>query len=134
MCGCRLGIENQSLDAPSKVEMRPIQRPIPQSSRSSTSGSLVLDASQFINERKGSIVSDYNLLEEIGSGGFGQVIKARHKLSGQMRAVKKIYRGMHKDNPKIANEVEILKHLDHPNIVKIYEFYQDLESIYLVTE
>ena len=134
MCGCKLGIENQSLDTPSKIKKCEIQRPIPKFSRCSTVGSLILDVSKFINMRKGSIASDYSLLEEIGSGGFGQVIKARHKLSGQLRAVKKIYRGMHKDNPKIANEVEILKHLDHPNIVKIYELYQDLESSYLVTE
>jgi len=32
------------------------------------------------------------------------------------------------------NEIEILKQLDHPKIVKIYEFYQDRENFFLVTE
>jgi len=32
------------------------------------------------------------------------------------------------------NEIEILKTLDHPNILKLYEFYQDEKRYYLVTE
>lgn len=31
-------------------------------------------------------------------------------------------------------EVNILKELDHPNIVKLYELYQDSKNYYLVTE
>jgi calcium-dependent protein kinase len=32
------------------------------------------------------------------------------------------------------NEIEILKQLDHPSIVKLYEFYQDKLNFYLITE
>ncbi len=32
------------------------------------------------------------------------------------------------------NEVDILKSLDHPNILKIYELYQDQKNYYLITE
>ena len=32
------------------------------------------------------------------------------------------------------NEIEILKKLDHPNLLKIYEFYEDAKRYYLVTE
>ncbi len=34
----------------------------------------------------------------------------------------------------LLNEIDILKKLDHPNIVKIYEFYQDKLNFYLITE
>jgi len=34
----------------------------------------------------------------------------------------------------LFNEVEILKTLDHPNILRLYEFYQDERSYYLITE
>ena len=34
----------------------------------------------------------------------------------------------------LQNEIEILKQLDHPNIVRLYEFYQDDLHIYLITE
>lgn len=32
------------------------------------------------------------------------------------------------------NEIEILKTLDHPNILKLYEFFQDHKRYFLVTE
>lgn len=34
----------------------------------------------------------------------------------------------------IANEIEIIKKLDHPNIVKIFEEYEDSKYLYIVTE
>ena len=53
-----------------------------------------------------------------------------------MRAIKIIKRRdqgeVHKQ--KLIDEVEILKRLDHPNIIKIYEFYQDKKKFYIVTE
>jgi calcium-dependent protein kinase len=38
------------------------------------------------------------------------------------------------DVTKLLDEVNILKELDHPNIIKIYEFYQDKNKYYLITE
>ena len=35
---------------------------------------------------------------------------------------------------KLFAEVSILKELDHPNIVKLYELFQDNDCYYLVTE
>ncbi len=32
------------------------------------------------------------------------------------------------------NEIECLKKLSHPNILKIYEFYDDSDNYYLITE
>jgi len=34
----------------------------------------------------------------------------------------------------LLNEIDILKQMDHPNIVKLYEFYQDKLNFYLITE
>jgi calcium-dependent protein kinase len=34
----------------------------------------------------------------------------------------------------MKHEIEILKSLDHPNILKLYEFYEDEKRFYLVTE
>jgi calcium-dependent protein kinase len=34
----------------------------------------------------------------------------------------------------MKNEINILRTLDHPNIVKIYEYYEDNKRFYIVTE
>ena len=34
----------------------------------------------------------------------------------------------------IQTEIDTLKALDHPNIMKIFEFYQDVDNYYLITE
>lgn len=35
---------------------------------------------------------------------------------------------------RLVNDIEILKGLQHPNIIKVYEFYQDAENFYVATE
>lgn len=39
-----------------------------------------------------------------------------------------------KDKEIFATEVQLLKKLDHPNIIKLYEVYETEKTIYLVTE
>jgi calcium-dependent protein kinase len=39
-----------------------------------------------------------------------------------------------KESDLMKNEINILKSLDHPNIVKIYEYYEDNKRFYIVTE
>lgn len=50
-----------------------------------------------------------------------------------MKAIKKSRVSSDKAD-KLLAEVEILKNLDHPNIVKLYELFQDENFYYLVTE
>ncbi len=38
------------------------------------------------------------------------------------------------DKEKFLNEVKLLKSLDHPNIMKLFEFYEDETHYYLVCE
>ena len=35
---------------------------------------------------------------------------------------------------EIRNEIEILKNIDHPNIMKIFEFFEDDKNIYLINK
>jgi len=85
---------------------------------------------------KENFLSKYSLKEEIGSGAFSAVRLAVSKATGERYAVKCIKR---KDLPKedevsLMEEVSILKRLDHPNIIKLYEFFQEHDYYYLVTE
>jgi len=72
----------------------------------------------------------------IGKGAFGEVRKAIHRHTGLVRAIKIIRKSDSSEEyqQKLINEVEILKRLDHPNIIKIYEFYHDEKYFYIVTE
>lgn len=72
--------------------------------------------------------------ETIGEGSYGAVRKGRHKRGGQIRAIKIISKNMIKFLPKFRQEIAIMKSLEHPNIVRLYETYEDAAFIYLVME
>lgn len=57
-------------------------------------------------------------------------------MSGLKRAIKFIQKEDLSESEKnrLVTEVEILKTIDHPNIIKIFEFYEDEENFYIVTE
>lgn len=58
------------------------------------------------------------------------------KETGEIRAVKLIEKEKMEENEKVRlkYEIEILKNLMHPNIVRLYEVYESKETIFLVTE
>jgi calcium-dependent protein kinase len=97
---------------------------------------LKIDKSVFVKEQKGKIESKYKVLETIGKGSYGEVKKILHKTTNELRAMKIIRKeDMSKESLEtLMGEINILKQLDHPHIVKIYEFYQDKVNLYLVTE
>ena len=100
-------------------------------------GSVVLFPGQFVKNTEQNIYSLYELREELGMGSYGRVVSAIHKKSRERRAVKIINKkSIHSDEirQKIMTEVEIQRKLDHPNIVKIYEFHEDEFNLYLVME
>lgn len=86
--------------------------------------------------KKGKITKDYTILNTIGKGGFGEVKKVIHKVSQDVRAMKIIKKDQVDEQylQTLQNEIKILKQLDHPNIVKLYEIYSDQDNIYLITE
>ena len=90
--------------------------------------------STFVSFKKGNIDSDYTLGEQLGSGAFAKVIKVCHKKSGQFRALKVIKKHKDHDAARMYLEVEILKKLVHPNIMQIFEFYEDKKNFYIITE
>ena len=106
-----------SVDTPEKLSIRP---------------------GHFVLKKNYSIQQDYEFGPILGSGAYGSVRTAVHKLTGQERAIKtikkeKIPKEMIENNKFLA-EIEILRQTDHPNIVRIYEFYEDVKSYHIVTE
>jgi len=73
--------------------------------------------------------------KELGRGTFGAVFLCHSRESKLSRAVKVLS----KDNAwasveQLEKEIEHLCVLDHPHIVKLYEYFEDRESIYLVMD
>uniref|UniRef100_A0A665TWH1 non-specific serine/threonine protein kinase n=1 Tax=Echeneis naucrates TaxID=173247 RepID=A0A665TWH1_ECHNA len=81
-------------------------------------------------------VGSYRLLKTIGKGNFAKVKLARHTLTGREVAIKIIDKTQL--NPtslqKLFREVSVMKLLNHPNIVKLFEVIETEKTLYLVME
>ncbi|CAD8061662.1 unnamed protein product [Paramecium primaurelia] len=90
----------------------------------------------FVTLKQGSISNFYKIEKSLGSGAFGEVRLVIHKSSGCRRAMKQIRKDkiIKDDEENMFSEVNTLKELDHPNIVKLHELFQDTKNYYLITE
>ncbi|XP_030130923.1 MAP/microtubule affinity-regulating kinase 3 isoform X12 [Taeniopygia guttata] len=81
-------------------------------------------------------IGNYRLLKTIGKGNFAKVKLARHILTGREVAIKIIDKTQL--NPtslqKLFREVRIMKILNHPNIVKLFEVIETEKTLYLIME
>lgn len=74
-------------------------------------------------------------MRQLGGGAFGTVFIARSTITGEERAIKVIAKSKVKQDMRlVVTEIEALMRLDHPNIVKFYEFFEDRGVIRVVTE
>jgi calcium-dependent protein kinase len=95
-----------------------------------------VSASSFVIKKVGKIRDHYRIGKVLGSGAFGEVRLCLHKDTQTQRAVKVLRKNLldDKEMDMLKNEIAILKDMDHPNIVKMYEFLEDEKRIYIVTE
>lgn len=78
----------------------------------------------------------YKIQRTIGKGSFATVRKAKNRATGQYCAVKVLSKRKmsEEDILSLCNEVEIMKTVDHPNIVKMIDFFEDEAHYCLVME
>lgn len=88
---------------------------------------LKISQGDFVLEKNGRFRDFYQIGPGLGTGSFGEVRKCIHKKTKAIRAVKIIKKEALIGNEKMRffYEMEIMKKLDHPNILRIYEVYQD---------
>ena len=90
----------------------------------------------FINEIKETPDKKYKIKKLLGIGSFGRVFLAQNINTLEYIAMKEIPKTSEDllTDSEIMDEIEILKNLDHPDIVRIMEFYSTDDSYYIINE
>jgi len=73
--------------------------------------SIVFDPECVVMEKKGSIYKEYQVVDVLGRGSFGEVKKVLHRASGKAYAMKILNKNCCSKNSNAINEIEILKKL-----------------------
>ena len=95
-----------------------------------------IGSKMFVAKTEGTLRDIYKIGKVLGEGAFGEVRLCTHRETKEKRAVKVLK----KENMDAAekqtmlNEINTLRELDHPNIVKIFEYFEDEKRFYIVTE
>ena len=82
-------------------------------------------------------IGDYSITKELGKGSYAVVKLAMHKITKQKYAIKIYTKESLLDPQKrntVKNEINILKQLNHINIMKLYEVIDHTKYLYLVQE
>ena len=86
---------------------------------------------------RGSIIHGYEFLEEIGSGGSAEVYKVRSikfKVIYCAKVITISRENEKADLSKFETELQSLLHLDHPNIIRLYDYFQEGSSFFIILE
>ena len=75
----------------------------------------------------------YELKEVLGKGTFGLVRRCVDE-SGKSYALKTILKAKVPDAEILKREIEIMRQVDHPHIIRLYDVFEDDKNIFLVTE
>lgn len=89
-----------------------------------------------VESKAESIANFYVFTEVIGEGSSGVVRKAIKKDTGEELAVKSVEKAtLSEDEMQVLQlEIEILSHVDHPNIVKTFDIYDEPTHVHFVME
>lgn len=96
--------------------------------------SIIFGRETFIVKNDGKFDDFYEIVKEIGSGSYGHVYRVKSRASKEFFACKQLVKGKI-SNMEIFNlEIGIMGKMDHPNIIKLYEIFEDVRYLYLIME
>ena len=91
----------------------------------------------LVGKSKADPEEDYKKLNFLGEGSFASVYKVQNKFTDvicAMKIINKAFSCTIEDENEILNEINILRTMDHPGILKIFEFYSSKQNYSIVTE
>jgi len=129
-------IQNETAEATPKSDVRTLlSRRVPSHMPRKDVKEGGIGRSQFILDRPGRIQDVYSMEKRnIGTGSFGSVCRGSHKATKVLRAIKTIPKGKMRNTERFKKEIAIMKMMDHPNIIKLFETFEDHRSVYLAME
>ena len=95
---------------------------------------LILNNDVLVSDINDDPEKKYQKIKLLGDGAFGEVWLVRNQILGKDLAMKIIEKSPHSNVNQITNEINILKKLDHPNILKILDFHLSHDKFYLITD
>ena len=90
-----------------------------------------------LNKEDKGLLSDYNIMGIIGKGTFSIVKLGENKLTKEKVAIKIMQKSRIKNKEeliRINREIEMLKNLNHPNVIKIHKIFEDSKNFYIIME
>lgn len=85
----------------------------------------------------GRVIGNYILAEKVGQGGFGAVMKGVHSETGEQAAIKFVAKDTFKslsDLQRVFQEIQALRNLRHPNIVRILDVAEHPDNVCFIME
>eukprot|EP00071_Canis_lupus_P025666 XP_022259223.1 uncharacterized protein LOC102155336 [Canis lupus familiaris] len=88
-------------------------------------------------QRRRLTIDDFEIGRPLGKGKFGNVYLARLKESHFIVALKVLFKSQIEKEGlehQLRREIEIQAHLQHPNILRLYNYFHDARRVYLILE
>jgi len=90
---------------------------------------------QVIPTYRGGLCALYQLdPTKLGAGTYGTVCRGVHSRTGAARAIKAVKHHGTRSVRALQSEIATLQAMDHPNVIKLFEAYEDHKASYLVME
>lgn len=91
--------------------------------------------SAFLHPSQGRPGQYFEAVSKLGEGAFGVAHLVRDRRSSLLRVLKTINKRQSQVPPgQLEKEIRNLKACDHPHIIRLFEYYEDYENIYLIME
>jgi len=95
------------------------------------------NTSHFVCKQPGKSKEVYEFHKKLGEGSYGTVFAVTHKVSGENRVCKSISTNAGSATmtmPEILGEIQNMAMMDHPNVIKVYEYFEEGEKVLQILE
>ncbi|MCQ2821139.1 MAG: protein kinase [archaeon] len=89
---------------------------------------------KFVGQVASQFSQKYVVQRLLGEGAYARVYQVQNRTTGQIYACKEFQKNKSTDLKALQAEIDIMIDMDHPNIIRIYEVYDDDNYIRIIME